>query len=73
MSKVSTCSNSATKARTHVHQALQVVDVDIAHHVGFADTEVRRSEHPCVKEVVVDREPDGVSTLLERSEAVDAL
>ena len=59
--------------RTHVHQTLQVVDVDIAHHVGFANAEVRRSEHPCIKEVVVDREPDGISTFLERSEAVDSL
>ena len=37
-----------------MHHTLQVVDIDIAHHVGFADAEVRRGEYPYVEEIVGD-------------------
>jgi len=66
-------SNGDVEARTHIHHALQVVNVDIVHHVRFAEAEVRRSKHPRIKEIVVDRNSDGVSTLLIRPEAVDSL
>lgn len=66
-------SNGATQARTYIHQTLQVVDVDVAQHVGFAKAEVRRSKYPYVKEIVVDSESDGVSALLIRSKTVDSL
>jgi hypothetical protein len=35
--------------------------------------EVRGGKYPHIKEIVVDRNSDGVSTLLIRSEAVDSL
>ena len=59
--------------RTYIHHTLQVVDVDVAHHVRFADAEVRRSKHPHIEEVVVDRNSDGVSTFLMGSKAMDSV
>ena len=58
---------------TYIHHSLQVVDVDVAHHVRFANTKIRGGKHPHVEEVVVDRNSDGISTLLTRSEAMDSL
>ena len=57
----------------YIHHSLQVVNVDVAHHVRFAEAEVRRGKHPHVKELVVNRDSDGVSTLLISSKAVDSL
>ena len=59
------------KSGTHIHHTLQVVDIDITHHVGFADAEVRRGEYPHVEEVVINRDSNGISTLLMSSEAMD--
>ena len=59
--------------RTYIHHTLQVVDVDVAHHVRFADAEVRRCKHPHIEEVVVDRNSDGISTFLMRSKAMHSV
>lgn len=59
--------------RAYIHHTLQVVDVDIAQHVRFANAKIGRGEYTHVKEIVMNSDPNGVSALLIRSKAMDSL
>lgn len=65
-------SEEEVRAGTYSHHTPQVVHIDIAQHVRFAEAEVGGGEHSDVKEVVVNGNSNSIPIPLVRSEAVDS-